>query len=216
MSSFRVGKTLALSGLDFTGKTEKEIADMFLTTLERGMHGLCMSPYEEGQQPGDTLTEAQVRRRLQIMQPFTKWVRSFSCTEGNELVAKVARELGLKTMVGAWLGDDRDKNEQEITGLIELARAGYVDIAAVGNEVLYRNDLPADELLALIRRVKDALPGVQVGYVDAYYEFTDHPAISDACDVILANCYPYWEGCAQEYSLVYMKQMYQQAMAAGK
>ncbi|MEM6772610.1 MAG: glycosyl hydrolase family 17 protein, partial [Bacteroidota bacterium] len=60
------------------------------------------------------------------------------------------------------------------------------------------------------------LPGVQVGYVDAYYEFTDHPAIADACDVILANCYPYWEGCAQEYSLVYMKQMYQQAMAAGK
>lgn len=180
------------------------------------MHGLCMSPYEEGQEPGDRLTEAQVRRRLQIMQPFTNWVRSFSCTEGNELVAKVARELGLKTMVGAWIGDDPEKNEREVEGLIKLAKEGYVDIAAVGNEVLYRNDLPADELLTTIKDVKAALPNVMVGYVDAYYEFSLHPEIVDACDVILANCYPYWEGCSLEYSLVYMKQMYQQAVQAGK
>ncbi len=216
MSSFRAGKTLTLSGLDFSGKSEKEIADLFLSTLEQGMHGLCMSPYEEGQEPGDMLSETQVRRRLQIMQPFTGWVRSFSCTEGNELVAKVARELGLKTMVGAWIGDDPEKNEKEVAGLIKLAQEGYVDIAAVGNEVLYRNDLPADELLATIKHVKAALPNTQVGYVDAYYEFSLHPEIVDACDVILANCYPYWEGCVQEYSLVYMKQMYQQAVAAGK
>jgi glucan 1,3-beta-glucosidase len=31
----------------------------------------------------------------------------------------------------------------------------------------------------------------------------------------LANCYPYWEGCNIDYSLVYMKQMYHQAKAAG-
>ena len=24
-----------------------------------------------------------------------------------------------------------------------------------------------------------------VGYVDAYYEFTDHPEVQDVCDVIL-------------------------------
>ncbi|MFK8104861.1 MAG: glycosyl hydrolase family 17 protein, partial [Saprospiraceae bacterium] len=36
------------------------------------------------------------------------------------------------------------------------------------------------------------------------------------CDVILANCYPYWEGCHIDYSLMYMKQMYQQALEAGK
>ena len=216
MSSFRAGKALSLSGLNFSGKSEQQIAELFLSTLEEGMHGLCMSPYEEGQEPGDLLTETQVRRRLQIMQPFTNWVRSFSCTEGNELVAKIARELGLKTMVGAWLGDDPEKNEKEVAGLIKLAQEGYVDIAAVGNEVLYRNDLPAEELLATIKKVKAALPNTTVGYVDAYYEFSLHPEIVDACDVILANCYPYWEGCGQEYSLVYMKQMYQQAVQAGR
>lgn len=214
--SLKSGRTLSLSGIDFRDKSQADIADLFLKTLEGGMHGLCMSPYEEGQQPGDELTEAQIRRRLQTIQPFTNWIRSFSCTEGNELVPKVARELGLKTLVGAWLGTDEAKNEKETASLIQLAKDGFVDIAAVGNEVLYREDLSEAALLAHLRNVREAIPGnIPVGYVDAYYEFTDHPKVVDACDLILANCYPYWEGCGLEHSLVYMKQMYQQAVKAG-
>lgn len=214
--SFKAYKTKSLSGINFAGKPVAEVASLFNKTLANGMHGLCMSPYEEGQEPGDELTEAQVRRRLTIMRPYTKWVRSFSCTEGNELVARIATELGMQTMVGAWLGPDEEKNEKEITGLIQLARDGCVTIAAVGNEVLYRNDLSSAQLLKHLQTARAAIPAsVQIGYVDAYYEFTLHPEIVAACDVILANCYPYWEGCALEHSLVYMKQMYQQAVNAG-
>ena len=43
---------------------------------------------------------------MEIIKPYTSWVRSFSCTDGNELIAKVAKENGLKTLVGAWLGED--------------------------------------------------------------------------------------------------------------
>ncbi len=178
------------------------------------MHGLCYSAYEEGQQPGDILTIEQIRRRMKIIAPYTKWIRSFSCIEGNELVPKVAREFGIKTLVGAWLGKDEALNEQEIAGLIQLAKEGYVDIAAVGNEVLYREDLSEEVLLEYIHRVKNAIPEVPTGYVDAYYEFTACPRITEACDVILSNCYPFWEGCHIDYSLVYMKQMYQQAVQA--
>ncbi|HAD11511.1 MAG TPA: glycosyl hydrolase [Saprospirales bacterium] len=212
--SFKKEKILALSGTDYSGKSPEQLQKLFRQTLEGGMHGLCYSAYEEGQKPGDILTIDQIRRRMEVIAPYTKWVRSFSCIEGNELVPKVAREFGIKTLVGAWLGKDKDLNEQEIAGLIQLAKDGYVDIAAVGNEVLYREDLSEEELLAYIHRVKAAIPEVQVGYVDAYYEFTACPSITEACDVILSNCYPFWEGCQLEYSLVYMKQMYQQAMQA--
>jgi len=171
--------------------------------------------YEEGQKPGDQISEEQVRRRLKIMAPYTKWVRSFSCTEGNEFVPKIARELGMKTLVGAWLGDDTEKNEKEMEALIQLANEGYVDIAAVGNEVMYRKDLTEDKLLAFIQKVRKEIPAhIPVGYVDAYYEFTIKPRITEACDVILTNCYPYWEGTKQEYSLAHMKSMYHQAMVA--
>jgi glucan 1,3-beta-glucosidase len=214
--SLRLGKHLSLAGSDYSGQSPEQLKSLFRETLESGMHGLCYSAYEEGQQPGDILTADQIRRRMEIIAPYTKWVRSFSCIEGNELVPQIAREFGLKTLVGAWLGKDKALNEQEIAGLIQLAQEGFVDIAAVGNEVLYRKDLSEAELLDYIHRVKTAIPEVTTGYVDAYYEFTDCPDVADACDVILSNCYPFWEGCQLEYSLVYMKQMYQQALLAGK
>jgi glucan 1,3-beta-glucosidase len=215
--SVREEKILSLTNLDLAKKSTEDLASLYNEVLSTGIHGLCSSPYEEGQQPGDTLTEEQIRRRLKIIQPYTKWIRSFSCTEGNELIPKIARELGIKTFVGAWLGNDAEINKKEIAGLIKLANEGYVDIAAVGNEVMYRQDLSEEELLSFINEVKEKITtDVPVGYVDAYYEFEDRPVISDACDIILANCYPFWEGCHQDYSLLYMKDMYRRAQRAGK
>lgn len=202
-------------GLNLTDTSPEVLSVVFSQCLQTGMHGLCFSMYEEGQKPGDQISEEQVRRRLKIMAPYTKWVRSFSCTEGNEFVPKIARELGMKTLVGAWLGDDTEKNEKEMDALIQLAKEGFVDIAAIGNEVMYRKDLTEDELLALIKKGRDEIPAhIPVGYVDAYYEFTIKPRITEACDVILTNCYPYWEGTNQEYALAHMKSMYYQALAA--
>jgi exo-beta-1,3-glucanase (GH17 family) len=98
--------------------------------------------------------------------------------------------------------------------VIEVARAGHADIVAVGNEVLLREDMSEDELLACIQRVKAALPGVPVGYVDAYYLFELHPRITAACDVVLTNCYPFWEGCPREGALAYMQSMLARTRAA--
>ena len=214
--SVRREKFLALANIDYAGKSIEELRELFRKALASGMHGLCSSPYQEGQRPGDQLSEEQVRRRLEIMRPYTKWIRTFSCTEGNEMIAKIAKEMGMKTLVGAWLGDDPEINEKEMETLIQLAKEGYVDIAAVGNEVMYRGDLTEEELLAFINKVKEEIPDeIPVGYVDAYYEFTDRSAITDACDLILANCYPFWEGCDLDYSLLYMKDMYNRAKIAG-
>lgn len=213
--SVRKDKFMALAGGNFANKTKSELQDQFREVLDKGMHGLCFSPYEEGQKPGDMLSESQIRRRMEIIKPYTKWVRSFSCIEGNELIPKIAKEMGLKTLVGAWLGKEAEKNEQEMNGLIQLAKEGYVDIAAVGNEVLYRKEMTEDELLDCIYSVKKAVPEIPVGYVDAYYEFSARPKITEACDVILANCYPFWECCHMDYSLMYMKQMYYEALQAG-
>lgn len=196
------------------GKTETEKKDLFREILYNGVHGFCFSLYEDGQKPGDIISEEQVRRRMEILKPHTSWVRSFSCTEGNEHIPKIAKEFEMKTLVGAWLGDDPEINEREVEGLIKLAKEGFVDIAAVGNEVMYRKDLSEDELLDFINRVKKEIPEIPVGYVDAYYEFTIKPRITEACDVILANCYPFWESCPAENSLNYMKQMYEQAKQA--
>ena len=141
---------------------------------------------------------------------------SFSTTEGNEKIPALAKSYGLTTLVGAWLSDDLEQNEKEIQGLIDLCQQGLVDIAAVGNEVMYRKELTEEQLIEYIKKFKAAVPDIPTGYVDAYYEFSSRPNITAACDVILANCYPYWEGCHIDYSLVYMKQMYHHAKDVGQ
>jgi exo-beta-1,3-glucanase (GH17 family) len=214
--SFRSDFILSLAGKDITNKSEAELRSIFTDVLNKGMHGLCFSPYLEGQEPGSLITAEQIREKLEIIRPYTKWIRTFSCTQGNELIPRIAKEYGLKTMVGAWLGDNDAINEEEIANVIRIAKDGYADLVAVGNEVLYRQDLTKEELLKFILQVKKELPGIPVGYVDAYYEFYNRPAITEACDIIFANCYPFWEGCHIDYSLLYIKDMYNRALKAGK
>ena len=209
-----MAKKLALAGIDSSSLSTEELFALFRKILKQKIHGITFSPYIEGQGPGTQLDAEQIRERLKFIQPYVRWVRSFSCTEGNELIPRIAAESGLKTMVGVWLDDDRENNEKELASAIDVASAGHADIVAVGNEVLLRGELSEDELIDYIQRAKQAVPGVDVGYVDAYFKFADHPRVTEACDVILANCYPFWESCPADYALLYMKDMYRRAVQA--
>ncbi|RMF01932.1 MAG: glycosyl hydrolase [Bacteroidetes bacterium] len=205
--------------MDFSAKSRAELKQMFSNTLRDGLPGLCFSPYVEGQAAGDILSEEQIRRRMEIIMPYTKAIRTFSCTEGNELIPRIAKEKGLKTMVGAWISADRQRNEIELRTLAQLAQDGLVDIAAIGNEVLLRNELSAAEIIDYLKQARALLPShVPIGYVDAYYHFLEHPEIVDACDVILINCYPFWEGADNAHALAYLQHMYEltQGVAKGK
>ena len=46
--------------IDFSEVSSKKLADLWSETLEKGMHGICFSLYEDGQKPGDIITEEQV------------------------------------------------------------------------------------------------------------------------------------------------------------
>jgi exo-beta-1,3-glucanase (GH17 family) len=208
-------RKLSLAGINVANWSEAELQELVRGILEQKIHGLSFSPYVEGQGPGTKVGEDQIRERLAIIAPYTKWIRTFSCTDGNERIPAIAREFGLRTMVGAWLDGDLEKNEVELANAIGIAGAGHADILGIGNEVLLRGELTEDQLIAYLERAKAAVPETDVGYVDAYFEFEDHPRLAAACDVILANCYPFWEGCPAEYALLYMKEMYRRAVRAG-
>ncbi len=201
-------RELSLAGIDVSSLTHDELRGLVSGILERRIHGLSFSPYADGQAPGTIIGEAQIRDRLAIIAPHVRWIRTFSCADGHELIPSIAHDMGLKTLVGVWLDSDMEKNEVELNNAIRIAREGYADMLGVGNEVLLRGDLTERELLRYIKRVRDAVPGIDVGYVDAYFEFIDHPKITEACDVLLANCYPFWESCPAEHALLYMKEMF--------
>jgi len=226
-SSYLPGKLESLSAnglavaspLNLAAKGRAELEAMFMQELNQGIHGLCFSPYVEGQAAGSILSAEQIRRRMEIIMPYTQNIRSFSCTEGNELIPRIAHQKGLKSMVGAWLSEDQARNQEEIRSLVQLAQEGVVDIAAVGNESLLRQELSTAQVLAYLRQVRAQVPAhIPVGYVDSYYQFLDHPELVEAVDVVLINCYPFWEGADSQYALAYLQRMYQltQGVAAGK
>ena len=212
--SFRDEKVLSLLGTNLDELSEVELKKLCHKILKSKIHGICFSLYEGSQQPGDIVSDNQIIRRLEILKPYTSSIRTFSSLNEHARIVEIAKDMGFKTLVGAWLSDDIDSNDKEVEGLIELANNGLVDVAAVGNEVIYRKELEESQLISYINYVKESINNIPVGYVDAYYEFRDRPNITDACDVILANCYPFWEGCAAEYSLLYMKDMYNEAIKA--
>ncbi|RRO11909.1 MFS transporter [Flavobacteriaceae bacterium 14752] len=194
--------------IDFSSKSMDDARKLFSQSLKSGVHGFCFSPYVDGQDVNDLLNEQQIRRRINVIKPYTQWVRSFSSTNGNELTPKIAKENNLKTAVGAWISQDTEQNQKEIDALIELGKAGLVDIAVVGNEVLLRNELTEAGLISYINEVKRALPDIPVTCVDAYYIFDEHPELIEVCDVILMNCYPFWEGAHIDIATSYLRQMY--------
>jgi GPH family glycoside/pentoside/hexuronide:cation symporter len=60
--------------------------------------------------------------------------------------------------------------------------------------------------------VPDVVP---VGCVDAYFQFLERPALTAACDVLLPNCYPFWEGASIDVAAQYLRRMHGLVKAAG-
>ena len=50
------------------------------------VYGINFSPFENGQSPniGSQISASQILARMQIVAPYTKWVRSYSSTNGLE------------------------------------------------------------------------------------------------------------------------------------
>lgn len=210
-------RKLGLSGINPAIIGEQQMAARITQILSGGLHGLAFSPYVDGQDNMFDVSAEQIRARMAMLAPHTSWVRTFSCTRGNELAPGIARELDLQTMVGVWIDDDMERNELELSKGIEIANRGEAGILAIGNEVMLREELSEDQLIAYIERAK-AEVDVPVGYVDAYFLFENHPRVAAACDVLLVNCYPFWEGYPIEHANIYMREMYRRAqrVADGK
>jgi exo-beta-1,3-glucanase (GH17 family) len=142
------------------------------------LFGFNFSPYIDGQDPGTGVfvPEEQIRARLTVIAPYTRWVRAFGATAGLEQTGRIAHELGLQAACGAWLSRSVAANEAEINGLILAAQQGHCDMAIVGSEVLLRGDLSEAQLLAYLDQVKAAVPpAVLVTTADVYDRLLSHP-----------------------------------------
>ena len=179
------------------------------------LHGLDFSPYLGRKTPGSRppITERQLRARMAIVAPYTEWIRTFGSLQGMEKAGQIAHEMGLKVAQGAWLNRDLSTNDLEIANLIAAAKAGHVDLAIVGGEVLLRDDLTEDQLIGYIDQVRKEVPGIPVTTAVISDEILLHPAVVSAVDVVLVNYYPFWEGTRVEEAIASIHRLHQQVTA---
>ena len=142
--------------------------------------------------PGVTL--AQLRRDLALLAERTDCVRTYTVSEGFDQVPAVAQELGLKVLLGIWIGGDAASNDREIALVAEIARRHRDTIRAivVGNEVLLRHEQTPEQMAVLIRRVASAT-GLPVTYADVWAFWFKHRELSDSVSFITVHILPYWD-----------------------
>jgi glucan 1,3-beta-glucosidase len=159
----------------------------------------CVSyaPFRGAQSPlirGTQIAAAQIDDDLARLARFTDCVRTYSVEDGLDQVAALAGKHGLKVIQGLWLSSDRTKNEREIAAVIALANR-YPDVirsVVVGNEVLLRGELSGDDVAAIVRRVKAAVPE-PVTYAEVWEFWLRHPEVYQAVDFVTIHILPYWE-----------------------
>jgi exo-beta-1,3-glucanase (GH17 family) len=139
-------------------------------------------------------TMAEADADMALLAPVTRAVRTYAAVEGSLDTAALAQKHGVKLWQGIWLGADRAKNDIEMARGIALARRypGTIERVIVGNEVLLRRDLPPEELIADIDKVKAAVKQ-PVAYADVWDFWKQFPQVAPHVDIMLIHLLPYWE-----------------------
>jgi exo-beta-1,3-glucanase (GH17 family) len=159
----------------------------------------CVSyaPFRGDQTPLNTeliISPEQIQEDLVQLAKVSDCIRTYSVDNGLDKVPELASKVGLKVLLGVWIGNGRLKNALLIETAVSLAR-DYPDVVKaiiVGNEVLLHGDMTPSDLRETIRSVK-ARVNVPVSYADVWEYWLRYREVSEAVDFITIHVLPYWE-----------------------
>lgn len=166
-----------------------------------GLRFPCLSyaPFRErGTAPtskGLIIPAQAIERDLQQIAQVSRCVRVYGTANGLDAVPAVARRLGLRVWLGAWLGSDATLNRRELESALQLAadNADIVDRLVVGSEVLLRRELPVASLTSLLDEARRRA-AVPVAYADVWEFWLQHANDLRAhVDEAVIHILPYWE-----------------------
>jgi glucan 1,3-beta-glucosidase len=173
--------------------------DMPANPLGGGDKLYCVSyaPFRDRQSPLDPATQitpAQIEDDIARLSKLTDCVRTYSVDFSLDRVPEIAERHGMKVIMGLWLSGQPDKNRTQIATAIALANKypNTVRAVVVGNEVLLRGEMAADDLAATIAAVKSRVP-VPVTYADVWEFWLRNPALANVADFVTIHILPYWE-----------------------
>ncbi|MDE2316907.1 MAG: glycosyltransferase, partial [Xanthomonadaceae bacterium] len=158
--------------------------------------GFALSAFQRYQSPlkGDFPSDDQIDSDLKLLRRYSPNIRTYSMLQ-NPQIPRLAEREGLKVLAGAWIDTRLDNNDKEIAALIAQARRypGTINRVLVGNEVLFRNDVPPQQLMAYLDRVRAALHQ-PVSTAEPDFIWEKYPELAQHVDFITVHLFPYWNG----------------------
>jgi len=161
--------------------------------------GIAYGAFRDGQSPGGVYpSKADIGEDMKILRDFTVRIRTYSVNETQQFICRLAQEAGIMCYAGAHIDSDPIANDDEIERLLQGTDSSIPAGFVVGNEVLFHGNLPRDELISLIRKVKNddrvRRWGIPVGYADVYTTFLNDPGLVAELDFLLIHIHPYHDG----------------------
>jgi len=144
----------------------REAATAPATAPAEGAPRLPCVSYAPFRRPGHTpfdpdlrVSPAQIEADLRLLATVTGCVRTYGVSQGLEAVPAIARRVGLRVLLGAWIGSNPVDDDRELAHAIALARehADVIDLLLVGNEVLLRGE--RTPIRDIYKKVQDRFPG---------------------------------------------------------
>ena len=159
----------------------------------------CVSyaPFRNDQTPHDQaliVSPEQIAEDLRELAKVSKCIRTYSIDNGLDKVPELASRVGLKVLLGVWIGRDRAKNAHLVDIAVSLVRdhPGVVTAIIVGSEVLLRGEMIVSDLREIIRSVKPRVD-VPVTYADVWEFWLRYREIGADVDFVTVHFLPYWE-----------------------
>ena len=160
--------------------------------------GFALSAFQRYQNPlkNDFPSEEEIEGDLKLLSQYTSRIRTYSMLQ-NPQVYRLAEQEELQVMAGAWIDRRLDNNEKEIEALIAQSRRypNSINRVVVGNEVLFRNDIPPEQLMAYADRVRAAVHQ-PVTIAEPWHIWAKYPELAQHVDFITVHLFPYWNGIA--------------------
>ncbi|MCA6105639.1 beta-(1-6) glucans synthase [Bradyrhizobium sp. CNPSo 4026] len=165
--------------------------------LAKRLDCVSYAPFRGHQTPWNSsvvISPDQIAQDIADLARITNCIRIYSVENGLDKVPELASKVGLKVILGVWIGRDRLKNASLIETAVSLANqfTDVVSAVIVGNEVLLRGELPEAGLREAIRSAKGRV-NVPVSYADTWDFWLRYPELGHEVDFVTIHVLPYWE-----------------------
>jgi len=160
------------------------------------IQGFSFSPFRAGQDGIARVypSEKEIEEDLALLSQKTHSVRTYTVDGPLANVPEIAARHSINVALGVWIGDDKQRNLQEVLTAKRLAWThSNVVRLMVGNEVVLRGDVPKDELFSHLDHMREAVYQ-PVSTAEPWHVWIKHPDLVRHVDYIAVHMLPYWEG----------------------